>query len=232
MAFNIFGEFYPTVDQTTHWMVGSFSNRVIRDVWKNVSTSSTSTVIYKAFNTVTFVKMSKGSINYTLSPVGEASAIGGIGDLKYCWGRYSLVGTSYTYDANLELYTNGKFIMYGAWSNPPPDYATGNYKLVVEFDYALGPLVGKPGLKDICEYTKFFGVNPSVHPEACTYTWVASSTSPTTVSYGATPDFYTGASGALERTLFFRAANCIDPQSQTFIVLGPIWCPSNQMMTC
>jgi hypothetical protein len=192
-------QWYPTIDPSTHWQVGSFNNAAVRNVSKNVLTSATTSVSKYIFYNVALKHVLYNSTTYAFTKISE-SVIDADWEPEHLYnGTYSIDGTPYIIDVSYWFFPDGTFKIIANWDYNARPANFSDYKFVFEIDYDLD---GSDG--DIFEY-EWNGK------------WMGQSSH---VSFfpGSLPNYETN---QIERNAFARCVDATSPSQQLFVVFGP-----------
>lgn len=145
--------YYPQVDQSTYWGVGSWSNATLSSATKQVKTDSTTTVTKDVFASVTLHGLRVNGSYYTRSQLNVISeGTQTIGVFRRYYGYYDPSGTNYRLFFEINLHKDGMFRIQASWTTAdshvlPPSSGSQIY---VRVDYDLG--TGSSYRDDLVEY--------------------------------------------------------------------------------
>lgn len=140
--------YYPDVDKSSHWTVGSFGNGELYQVHKTIRTSASTTEDRCVFWSLKFLKLFDGiNTYYTVTPSYEYTQQFD-GFYKECAGWYNVNGTNWQIFISFRLWQSGYIDILASWSqNWPSNHY--NFSFGFEADYDLAGADD-----DIVEYQK------------------------------------------------------------------------------
>jgi len=195
---------YPQIDTTTDWTVGSFGGGALYNATKKIWTNSTTREDRTIFYGLSFRGVSYGGQYYTVSTIAEYTSTTTYGGSGICYyGRYAVDGINRPDNIvvmQFFLNKNGNFTFSSYWESGKYSY-DGTTQAIIRADYDLGG-----STNDICEVaTNLNGV------------WQWQAQSQDLMDYAA-PALQASDPNTIENNALFRIVDVSNPANQLFAV--------------
>lgn len=225
---------YPKIDKTAHWSIGSFANSRISNVQKYVKNDATTGRWYSVFYSVSLSYINYSGTKYYITPISETQSeyqntSSDERSYKDCYGKYSVNNTNWNMYIWYRFFKDGEYQLWARWgesypTNPKDPYYYTHFDFVFDVDYDLDG-----ASNDIVEYVLKESQPWWNNGVGNVDQWYAPVTNPTIKSYNNSD---VSSLNAIEGKAYLRCVDASSPQTQFYLVWGTgATCPVDFYLT-